>query len=173
MAKKTAKEFKDWCSRQVGRNDKVGDIAEDICRDHSYDCEWSLDEVRQHVEEMCGDSEKVMTALTDAIAEFKKSKSNFVELEKTVEARLVRKVKALGGDCPKFVSPSRRGVPDRIVLMPGGKITFVELKSTNGKLMPIQEHEISRLKALGFSVEVLAGREAVDVFVEKLEANHA
>ena len=49
-------------------------------------------------------------------------------LEKDIEKRLVREVKKLGGLCLKWVSPGNSGVPDRIVLMPGGKAIFVELK---------------------------------------------
>lgn len=54
-------------------------------------------------------------------------------LEKDIEKRLVREVKKLGGLCLKWVSPGNSGVPDRIVLMPGGKAIFVELKKPGGR----------------------------------------
>ena len=49
--------------------------------------------------------------------------------EKMIESRLVQEVQSRGGLCWKFTSPGTDGVPDRIVLMPGGKIAFVEVKA--------------------------------------------
>ena len=49
-------------------------------------------------------------------------------LERFIEQKLVARVKREGGQCPKFVSPGSDGWPDRLVLMPGGKIAFVELR---------------------------------------------
>ena len=52
--------------------------------------------------------------------------------EAEIEARLVRGVKEAGGLCYKFVSPGNPGVPDRLILLPGGRILFVELKTPGG-----------------------------------------
>lgn len=49
--------------------------------------------------------------------------------EKAIEAKLVKAVRIMGGLAPKFVSPGFDGVPDRLVLLPKGKIAFIELKS--------------------------------------------
>jgi hypothetical protein len=49
-------------------------------------------------------------------------------MEKSIEQKLVAKVKKLGGICPKFISPGYDGMPDRLVLLPKGKIGFVEVK---------------------------------------------
>ena len=49
--------------------------------------------------------------------------------EKTTETKLVKAVRAIGGLAPKFVSPGLDGVPDRLVLLPGGRIAFIELKA--------------------------------------------
>lgn len=49
-------------------------------------------------------------------------------LENEVEKKLAKKVKALGGRAYKFVSPGNAGVPDRLVVMPGGKVGFAEIK---------------------------------------------
>ena len=49
--------------------------------------------------------------------------------ESQVEKHLAKRVAALGGLCWKFVSPNLRGVPDRIVVMPEGRVFFVELKA--------------------------------------------
>ena len=50
-------------------------------------------------------------------------------LEKKIEQKLVREVKKKGGIAPKWVSPGFAGIPDRIVLLPKGKIAFVEVKA--------------------------------------------
>ena len=85
-------------------------------------------------------------------------------LEKTIEAALVRKVKALGGIAEKFTSPNRRSVPDRLVTLPNGRIIFVELKAPGKKptLNQINDHE--RRRALGCDVRVIDTLEAVDAF---------
>ena len=49
--------------------------------------------------------------------------------EKSIEQELVRAVRTAGGLCAKWVSPGLDGVPDRIVLMPGGRLAFVEVKA--------------------------------------------
>jgi hypothetical protein len=59
--------------------------------------------------------------------------------ESALEKKLIQAVKQLGGFSYKFVSPTNRGVADRIVCFPRGYICFVELKSEQGKLSPLQE----------------------------------
>lgn len=87
-------------------------------------------------------------------------------LERDVEARLVRGVKALGGRCYKWVSPGNVGVPDRIAVFPGGDVAFVELKTETGKTRPAQDVQIEKLRALGACVVVLHGPDEVDEFIE-------
>ena len=72
--------------------------------------------------------------------------------EKTIESKLVKAVKNMGGLAPKFISPGLDGVPDRLVLLPGGKIAFIELKATGKKLRPLQVRRKRQLEKLGFSV---------------------
>jgi len=72
--------------------------------------------------------------------------------EKTIESKLVKAVKEKGGIAPKFVSPGLDGVPDRLVLLPGGKIAFIELKATGKKLRPLQVRRKRQLEKLGFLV---------------------
>lgn len=75
--------------------------------------------------------------------------------EKITEEKLVIAVKQMGGICPKFVSPGFDGMPDRLVLLPFGKIAFVEVKAPNKKPRPLQEARHKMLKRLGFNVYVL------------------
>ena len=72
--------------------------------------------------------------------------------EKTLEALLVQTVKSMGGIAPKFVSPGFDGMPDRIVLLPHGKMAFVEVKAHGKKPRPLQVRRKSQLESLGFSV---------------------
>ena len=87
-------------------------------------------------------------------------------LERTIEAALVRRVKALGGTCEKFTSPGRRSVPDRIVTLPGGRIIFVELKAPGKRPTELQERDHQRRRHLGCDVRVIDSMEAVDAFPE-------
>ena len=73
-------------------------------------------------------------------------------LEKEIESRLVRLVKRRGGLCLKWVCPGWLGVPDRICLMPGGRVFFVETKRPRGgKLSAMQKKWGEWLTRLGFS----------------------
>lgn len=75
--------------------------------------------------------------------------------ESTVESNLVKKVKAAGGIAYKFTSPGRKAVPDRLVLLPGGRLVFVECKAPDEQPRADQVREHNRLRALGFKVVVL------------------
>ena len=75
--------------------------------------------------------------------------------EKIIEKKLVQAVKTSGGIAPKFVSPGFDGMPDRIVLLPGGHIGFVEVKAPGEKPRPLQLSRHGLLRRLGFKVFVL------------------
>ena len=88
--------------------------------------------------------------------------------ESELEARFVRRIREGGGQCWKLISPGRAGVPDRLVLLPGGRVVFVELKTETGRLSPLQAKMQEQLAALGMEARVLQGREQVDAFVEEV-----
>lgn len=75
--------------------------------------------------------------------------------EKTIEKKLADAVKARSGLAPKFTSPGFDGMPDRIVLMPGGRMAFVEVKTPGKASRPLQEARHRLLRQLGFRVYVL------------------
>lgn len=79
--------------------------------------------------------------------------------EKDIEARLVREVGRRGGLTYKFVSPGRAGVPDRIIITPGGTVWFVELKTQRGELSRLQRFELERLRAHRAKATVVYGLE--------------
>ncbi|MEQ1962564.1 VRR-NUC domain-containing protein [Xenorhabdus khoisanae] len=75
--------------------------------------------------------------------------------EDVIERHLVNEVKKAGGIAYKFVSPGRRGVPERIVVLPNGRVVFVECKAPGEKPRSDQLREHERLRALGQKVVVL------------------
>ena len=79
-------------------------------------------------------------------------------------------MKRLGGIAFKFTSPGNAGVPDRIVIMPGNRIYFIELKRSGGEARPLQKMQINRLKALGCSVSVIDSKEGVDKFLNDIQS---
>lgn len=89
-------------------------------------------------------------------------------LEKTVEARLGRAVKSAGGLYYKFISPGCSGVPDRIVVLPRGRVVFVELKTDTGRLSPQQRVQIAKLESVGAEVCVVRGVAGVQEFVKEV-----
>ena len=72
--------------------------------------------------------------------------------ESYVERKLTTEAKKRGGLAVKFVSPGFDGVPDRLVLFPGGKVAFVELKAPGKKMRPLQVRRAGQLRMLGFRV---------------------
>jgi hypothetical protein len=69
--------------------------------------------------------------------------------ESALEARLVREVERIGGKAPKFVSPGNNGVNDRLVILPGGRTVYVEMKAPGEPLKPLQEKWKRTLQKLG------------------------
>ena len=77
------------------------------------------------------------------------------ELEKDIEQKLIAITKRYGGKCLKWVCPGWSGVPDRILLLPGGRIIFVETKRPKGGVVAKrQEWWLLELRRLGFQAYV-------------------
>lgn len=89
--------------------------------------------------------------------------------EKTIERRLVHEAKKRGGLALKFVSPGTDGVPDRIVLLPRGKLAFVELKAPGKTLRPLQVRRKEQLEALGFSVYCVDDVEQIGGILDEIQ----
>ena len=93
-------------------------------------------------------------------------RSAMAELEAPVEDYLVKQVEALGGQCYKFAPPGRVGYPDRLVVLPGGRMFFVELKRPKGgRLGVLQPQRHEELRALGVAVYVVRNRGEVDACI--------
>lgn len=87
--------------------------------------------------------------------------------EKLIEQKLVKAVKALNGMCPKLVSPGTDGMPDRMVLLPDRKLSFVEVKAPGEKPRPLQIRRHEQLRQLGFMVAVLDDPEQIPGILEE------
>ena len=90
-------------------------------------------------------------------------------LEKNVERHLVTEIKRLGGMCIKLLSPGTAGVPDRLVILPDGRIVFAELKTETGRLSKIQEYTIGEMRKRGADVRVLYGLSDVKKFIAEVK----
>lgn len=89
--------------------------------------------------------------------------------ESLIETRLTKKCRAEGWRVYKFVSPGTAGVPDRLILLPGGRAVFAELKAPGKKPRPLQLLRQEQIAALGFTVEpAIDSYAAVDDFIERM-----
>lgn len=88
--------------------------------------------------------------------------------EKQIELKLVTETRKKGGLAVKFVSPAFSGMPDRLVLLPGGKLAFVEVKAPGKKprVLQVKRHEM--LRELGFQVFVLDAPEDIPRLLQKI-----
>lgn len=93
----------------------------------------------------------------------------FAELEASVEAYFRRVVRErLGGYTMKLI-PAEKGAPDRLVILPGGRLLLVELKvAKGGQVAPAQRYWHERAESLGFTVPVICGRQGVDEWASSL-----
>ena len=87
--------------------------------------------------------------------------------ERKIEKELVARVKAMGGIAPKFTSPGFDGMPDRLVLLPRGKMAFVELKAPGKKLRKLQIAAHRVIHGFGLEVSVVSSLEEVKTFCER------
>ena len=90
--------------------------------------------------------------------------------EKIIEKKLAMKVKKRGGISPKFTSPGFDGMPDRLVLLPDGKIAFVEVKVPGKKPTPLQLARHKLLRGLGFLVFVLDDDEQIGGILDAIQS---
>nr|DAZ77556.1 MAG TPA: Nuclease [Caudoviricetes sp.] len=90
--------------------------------------------------------------------------------EKQIEQKLGQAVKKKGGLCLKFVSPNFDGMPDRLILLPHGKIAFAELKAPSKKPRPLQIARHNALMKLGFRVFVIDSAEQIGEILDEIQS---
>ena len=89
-------------------------------------------------------------------------------LEKELEDKLRVMLARHGGLCLKWVCPGWVGVPDRIILLSGGHIWFVELKDDRGRLSALQKYWLEVLYDLGFMAVVVKGMDQARLLISVL-----
>ena len=93
-----------------------------------------------------------------------------MDRERDVERYLRRKMYGLGIDCVKYVPDQLPGMPDRMLLLPQGRVAWVELKTTGGRLSEIQKYRHAWLKGIGHTVYVVWNKEQVDALADMIKA---
>ena len=88
--------------------------------------------------------------------------------EYAVEKYLILVTRAHGGMCLKFISPGIAGAPDRIVILPGGKIGFAELKAPGKKPRRLQKAVIRDLYRRRCRVATIDNLKSAEGFVRRL-----
>ena len=88
--------------------------------------------------------------------------------ESDVERYLIKECEKRGWLCWKFVSPGRRGVPDRIVIRPGS-VAFVEVKRKGGRVSPLQIRRIEELTRRGVAARVVETKGEIDEMIREWE----
>ncbi len=90
--------------------------------------------------------------------------------EKVVESSFVSAVKAKGGLAVKFTSPGFNGMPDRMVMFPGGRIAFVEVKAPGETPRPLQLSRLKLLRRFGFKAFVLDSTEKIGGIIYAIQS---
>ena len=91
--------------------------------------------------------------------------------ESFIERKLIRAVLDAGGLALKFVSPGFNGVPDRLLLFPGGRLAFCEVKAPGKKPRPLQVHRMEQMRALGFRVYVVDSVEQIGAMICEIQSS--
>jgi len=89
--------------------------------------------------------------------------------EKYIEKKLVEQVRSLGGIALKLISPGTSGIPDRLVLMPNGRLGFVEMKAPGLLMRPLQVKKKRQLESLGFLVYCIDSVEQIGGVVNEIQ----
>lgn len=90
--------------------------------------------------------------------------------ERQIERWLGQQVRDLGGLYFKWVSPGNVGVPDRIIILPGGHIVLAEIKTDFGQMTPQQDRLQRRLAAIGADVQLVIGLAGAEALVKRIRS---
>ncbi len=93
-------------------------------------------------------------------------------LERNIEQYLKKQIQRRGGMCYKFLPTHHKGMPDRLVVLPNGKHIWVELKTEQGRLSPIQQYRHKQLRELNCLVRVVVGMAGVADFLLEVDREY-
>ncbi len=91
--------------------------------------------------------------------------------EKVIEQKFREAVRQKGGLALKFTSPGFDGMPDRLALLPNGKIAFVEVKTKGEKPRPLQFARHRFLRKLGFKVYILDDTDQIGGIIDEIQSS--
>lgn len=86
--------------------------------------------------------------------------------EKAIERYLVEQAKQNGLPCLKYSNPNMVGYPDRLLVLRGGSVIWVELKSKGRKPTKIQQMRMNELTDLGHLVKVIDNKADIDELIK-------
>lgn len=85
--------------------------------------------------------------------------------ESDIERKLVTGIEKLGGECIKI---GQDGWPDRLAILPGGSVIWIETKRPDGRVDPLQKWRSAKLRKLGHRVEIPWNKEDVEKLLRDL-----
>ena len=88
--------------------------------------------------------------------------------EKAIERYLVDQARQKGLPCLKYSNPNMVGYPDRLLVLPGAKVVWVELKSKGRKTSKIQDERIAQLRNMGHEIRVIDNKTDIDKLINSL-----
>ena len=83
-------------------------------------------------------------------------------------SELRKQVERMGGKFMKFTSPGNDGVPDRIAILPGGRVWFVELKREGEKPTAVQKWQLEQLRKMGCNVALITGKQEARAWIREV-----
>ncbi len=86
--------------------------------------------------------------------------------EKAIEKYLTEQAEANGLLCLKYSNPNMVGYPDRLLVLPGGSVVWVELKSKGRKPTKIQQIRMTELTGMGHLVRVIDNKPDIDELIK-------
>jgi|GEM_PF-669489 len=159
-------DYKTWIASRLDVVGPLGELARIIHSDPSFPDTSEREKIQQWLSKR-PDYERLKIAFIGTwkyyLADAKKQLR-----EVSLESRLVHEVEKRGGLCWKFTSPGTVGVPDRLVIAPGGKVAFVEMKAPRGKLQPIQRKRADELIARGAKWYLLKSNQDILIFLQEM-----
>ena len=93
-----------------------------------------------------------------------------ITLEKDIEGYLKSRVEKLGGLALKLPASLYRGIPDRMILLPGARVAFAETKVPGEEPRGTQRYWHRILKGLGVKVFVPKTKEDVEAMLNEIRS---